>query len=494
MQLPNLSSFFSGLNLGTNQFAPSGTASVVPQAPANPSGKTDPAKVAASTAVANPNTPLAPGQTTTQGNQASHQPVQRNGSTAAQSSVIANGSNSGSLTSQLYNGQGGVNSNPSVSTTPTTPTNPAITGNALLDDPELSSINSKISSVADQEAQVQGAQNEFVTDQYGDALASPISGDFLDNQTGPGSFNSMKTAQEEGNLGLAMTADQAAFANREGQIKDAFTQTPVSPGGINVNPYTSEPVASAPSVVGFGQGVYTPPVVTPENPTGGSGAASSGSTISPTDPFYPTLQSYAQMAANGQMSSIPTSITGNSVLNAQLNEMAKAINPNYNPVVSSAESAATASNVETTGTATTNAANTGYTAANQEYNNNVASYTALTGISNQVTSTLENYANSGSLTDMNAAINTLQGHLSNPDYQKFITAIGNAQASYQSILGSSGVTPTKADQDALSALNPNSSASTIVAALNQLSSDAHALIIAPTYQKVQTYKQQLGIQ
>jgi hypothetical protein len=177
-----------------------------------------------------------------------------------------------------------------------------------------------------------------------------------------------------------------------------------------------------------------------------------------------------------------------------MNQMAKAINPNYNPVVSSAQSASTASNVQTAGTAATNASNTGYSGAVQEYQNNNANYTALTGISSQVTGTLQNYANTGALTDYNAAVNSLQSHLSNPDYQKFVTAIGNAQASYQAILGSSGVTPTKADQDAVNALNPNSSASTIVAALNQLSADAHALIIVPSYQKVQNYKQQLGIQ
>jgi hypothetical protein len=158
-----------------------------------------------------------------------------------------------------------------------------------------------------------------------------------------------------------------------------------------------------------------------------------------------------------------------------------------------AKQAATQSNIQTTNTAQTNAANAGYSGAIKEYQDNTASYTALTGISDQVTSTLGNYANMGTLTDLNAAINTLQGKLSNPDYQKFITAIGNAQAAYQGILGSSGVTPTKADQDAVNALNPNSSANTIVAALNQLSSDAHALIIAPSYQKVQNYKQQLGI-
>ncbi len=239
-----------------------------------------------------------------------------------------------------------------------------------------------------------------------------------------------------------------------------------------------------PSPAGYGQTVFNPATGTY---TGGSAG------VSPNDPFYATLQQYAQMAANGQISAIPASITGNPVLNAQVNQLAKEQNPNYNPVVSAAQGAAAASNVSTTGTAAVNAANTGYQGAVQEYQDNTAKYTALTGISNQVTGTLSNYANTGKLTNLNSAINTISGLTSDPNYQQFVTAIGNAQASYQAILGSSGVTPTKADQDAVAALNPNSSASTIVAALNQLSADAHSLIIVPAYQKVNNYKTQLGI-
>jgi hypothetical protein len=273
---------------------------------------------------------------------------------------------------------------------------------------------------------------------------------------------------------------QLTGANQAGQLANTAQSNQIT-GQSNAANVTQ------PSVAGYGQTSFNPS-------TNSFGTTGGGSGVSPNDPFYSTMQQYAQMAANGQMSSIPTSITGNSVLNAQMNQMAKAINPNYNPVVSSAQSASTASNVQTAGTAATNASNTGYSGAVQEYQNNNANYTALTGISSQVTGTLQNYANTGALTDYNAAVNSLQSHLSNPDYQKFVTAIGNAQASYQAILGSSGVTPTKADQDAVNALNPNSSASTIVAALNQLSADAHALIIVPSYQKVQNYKQQLGIQ
>lgn len=308
--------------------------------------------------------------------------------------------------------------------------------------------------------------------------------------------NTLAAKQQEVQNALTGENQQVTSANEaagnaltgQGQQVTAGTNAGTLANTAQGNQITAQNYAGGltqPSVAGYGQTVFNPATGTYSG--GGAG-------VSPTDPFYQTMQQYAAMAANGQISAIPSSITGNSVLNAQVNQMARAINPNYNPVVSAAQGAAAASNVSTTGTAAVNAANTGYQGAVQEYQNNTAHYTALTGISNQLTGTLANYANNGVLTDANAAINTIQGHLSNPDYQKFITAMGNAQASYQAILGSSGVTPTKADQDAVAALNPNSSATAIIAALNQLSADAHSLIIVPSYQKVQNYKTQLGIQ
>lgn len=44
------------------------------------------------------------------------------------------------------------------------------------------------------------------------------------------------------------------------------------------------------------------------------------------------MQQYAQMAASGQYTAIPSTITSNPVLNAQLNAAARALNPNYTPI------------------------------------------------------------------------------------------------------------------------------------------------------------------
>jgi len=59
--------------------------------------------------------------------------------------------------------------------------------------------------------------------------------------------------------------------------------------------------------------------------------------ITPGSDMDTALNQYAQMAANGQISAIPSSITSNPVLNAELNKRATAINPKYNPVASAAQ-------------------------------------------------------------------------------------------------------------------------------------------------------------
>lgn len=159
-----------------------------------------------------------------------------------------------------------------------------------------------------------------------------------------------------------------------------------------------------------------------------------------------------------------------------------------------AQQSAIQSNIQTSGTAGVQAANTAYNSAVQQVAAATKQYTALTGVSSQLNQTLANWGNTGLITNYNAAVNSIAGVTSNPNYQQFVVALGNTQAAYQSALGSAGVTPSKADVDALTALNPSSSANAINAAINQLSKDAHALLIVPAYQQQQTYAQQLGLQ
>ncbi len=207
------------------------------------------------------------------------------------------------------------------------------------------------------------------------------------------------------------------------------------------------------------------------------------------------IDSIAKQVVNGQLSPSQANQLGGNVQNfaGALNQAILALNPQYDQARAQAQFDAKQSNIQNSGTASIDAAKSGYSGAVQEYRNATEKYQGLTGVAGQLTETLGKWQNSGTITNVNQAINTIAGITSDPNYAAFVAAINNTHAAYQSVLGSSGVTPTAADEDALSALNPNSSAATIVASLNQLSKDAHALIVDPTYTKLNSYETTLGI-
>lgn len=176
------------------------------------------------------------------------------------------------------------------------------------------------------------------------------------------------------------------------------------------------------------------------------------------------------------------------------NALNNALPKGFNVNASNASAAAQAQNINTTGTASANAANTAYTNAVQAVSKATAALTATTGVANNLTSTLGTWSQNGQLTDLNQAINKLASLTSSPEYAQFNAALLNAQSTYTAAFQNAGIIPTQGTQNALNELNPNSSASAIVASLNQLSSDLHAATVVPAYQQQQTYAQQLGIQ
>lgn len=88
--------------------------------------------------------------------------------------------------------------------------------------------------------------------------------------------------------------------------------------------------ATKPQLGSYGQTFYQP------TEAGQSGTGNGGITTG--SDMDNALNQYAKMAANGQIAGIPSEITSNPVLNAELNKRATVINPNYNPVTSSAQS------------------------------------------------------------------------------------------------------------------------------------------------------------
>lgn len=205
-----------------------------------------------------------------------------------------------------------------------------------------------------------------------------------------------------------------------------------------------------------------------------------------------TLNQYAQMAANGQYSAIPSSVTGNVALSAQLNQAAKAINPNYNPIASTAQGATTASNIQTGGTAATNAAAQGLQTATQNYVNANTAYTTAQNQSANLQQVLASTGINANPQFVNQKINALQSQLGSANYSSFITALTELQQKYTNLLSTVGAqTPSVNGQQATTILNPNSTPAQINAAIDALNAAAYAQL-KPMYDQIGTYSSQLN--
>lgn len=126
---------------------------------------------------------------------------------------------------------------------------------------------------------------------------------------GNAAVTAQTTAAEQ--AAIAAGANVALQGNQQALTAQGQTQTALgTAGGL-----------AQPSPAAYGQTTFDPVTGTY------SGGANGGL---PPD----VMQQYAQMAATGQYSAIPSFITSNPVLSAQLNVAAKALNPNYSPLQS----------------------------------------------------------------------------------------------------------------------------------------------------------------
>jgi hypothetical protein len=161
-----------------------------------------------------------------------------------------------------------------------------------------------------------------------------------------GSGNAAIAAQSVGSQIQGLAAGQQAALQGTGQqlTGQAQTQTGLNQALGSANTQQQLQLSglgtaagyAQPSPAAYGQSVF--------NPLTGQYEGNSG--LPPE-----TMAQYAQMAANGQYSAIPGSITSNPVLSAQLNAAAQQINPAYNPIASQAQGATQAANIQTLGTA-----------------------------------------------------------------------------------------------------------------------------------------------
>lgn len=186
---------------------------------------------------------------------------------------------------------------------------------------------------------------------------------------------------------------------------------------------------------------------------------SSGGQVQPNDPFYQTLQSYAQQAASGQYSAIPSSITGNAQLNAQLNQMAKAINPNYNPVTSAAQSTITG---QQTGTIAQ------YQSALQQGQNLQA----------QLTDLITTFGlNPSDINVANTGLQKIASNVSNPHYKQLQNYVNDIANTYAQILVPPGGSSTDTSRGiATSMLDATASGVSILDTMKSLDNAAKAKI------------------
>ena len=231
-----------------------------------------------------------------------------------------------------------------------------------------------------------------------------------------------------------LTAQQQAQSGYNNAAGQNLTGQGLAQGAIS-----SAAGYSKPELGSYGQNYYNP-----LNPNQGGGGVPATNSDGTPNPMYTALQNYAQMAANGQISSIPSSITSNPVLNNQLNTMAKQINPAYNPIVSAAQGAATSSNVQTGGTAQTNAAASAY---QNSYPAVVQLNTALNNVDSAGKMTVENAQGNGvnpfALAPANTKLSQLKTHLSDNGQVTFNSNMANLKAAIQNIYAANGgATPT----------------------------------------------------
>jgi hypothetical protein len=205
-------------------------------------------------------------------------------------------------------------------------------------------------------------------------------------------------------IGQTAAAQEAALQSQLANQLQAGQQA--------ISAYGTAAGLAQPQLGAYGQTYYNPM----------TGTTGSGE-VAQTDPFYKTLQTYAQLRASGQETQVPSSISGNAVLNAQVTKMAQAINPSYNANV--------------TGALGTSAADLATKASELQANMNGAEANF---------DLLKNIAKQGGVNDNNVPIlNTLQNNVSrgltsNDSVVSFQSLIQGVRSQYAAVLGGGTVT------------------------------------------------------
>lgn len=274
---------------------------------------------------------------------------------------------------------------------------------------------------------------------------------------------------QENALSSALTANQGLYGTAttgQGNALSGFNSAAGAANTAQANTQSGLNQAgslAAPTIGAQGSAFYNP---ADESTVGG---------LSPAQ-----LQQYAQLYATGQQAGIPSAITGNPVLNAQVLAMAGQINPNFNVNTAAGQAqgqqesaaapgTAAAQNTITGQTAAVNAGNSAYQQADPAYLK-LANYTMpnidgfgqlLTGGAGGVNPFASQYAN--------MSLQQFQSQLSSAQQAQFQTTFQQLKQSIADLAGSGGSqTPTANSSQADATLSPTSKMSTIMATLQRI--------------------------
>ena len=345
--------------------------------------------------------------------------------------------------------------------TPSGATVDATTGGMIAPPPPDNSYSGLISKLAGSVGNNQaiGNQAQQIGQDYGKQIAD------LNNQQKAvtGYLSTGTTGVAEGGaqaLVNSIAAQKANLISGESAALSGLDKQLTAQGQTQSGLYNAGGLA-APQLGQYGQTYYNPQT---------AGQSSGGSGVQPNDPFYQTMQTYAQLLANNQPGAIPASITGNSVLNAQLQQMAKAINPNYNYNVSQ-------SNAQTQGQQA--AQSQTWTSALQQGQN----------LQSQLTDLIKTFGlNPGDINAVNTGLQKIAQNTSSPQYKALNNYINDIANTYSQILTPAGGTQTDTTRGiSASMLDATMSGQGIIDIMKTLDQQAQAKIAG-----VSTFNQNSG--
>ncbi len=152
---------------------------------------------------------------------------------------------------------------------------------------------------------------------YGQKIAD-VGGQGARFQAGQRTTGTTPVAEGNAAVTAQTTAAQQTALAQGGQLALSGIQQQMAGQQAAASALTSAGGLAQPNPAAYGQTVFDP--VTGQYTGGSSGLPAE------------VMQQYAQMAVSGQYSAIPSFITSNPVLNAQLNVAAKGLNPNFTPI------------------------------------------------------------------------------------------------------------------------------------------------------------------